>query len=116
MNTNSEHRDIEKMLHDALLEMNWLLPQTVEEVNTAEAQDACQAIPALPAHLADPMQILAVPRSALADILKFPGVDAPVAEGLRACAARNGTGISEEVLKKMEKNRARSEQDGEAPR
>lgn len=97
----------ERLVYEAFKQSGKFLPQSEEEVETAEAELASKPVE-LPPSLRDPLAILrrkAKPRA----VPNLPApADTDAAENM-ACAARNGSNIPPEVLAQMEADEARAD-------
>jgi hypothetical protein len=94
--------EADALVYEAFRRSGAFLPQTPEEVQAAEAEIDEERIE-LPLSLRDPMAILDK-KAKPAVVLPFPkrpAVDAEAVSNM-ACAARNGSDISPEVLSQME--------------
>jgi hypothetical protein len=99
--------EAERLVYEAFKQGGNFLPQTVEEVEAAEAELAGKPVE-LPPHLRDPLAILKRKAKPRAVPHKPVSTDTTAAENM-ACAARNGSEIPPDVLAQMDADEARAE-------
>jgi hypothetical protein len=99
--------EAERLLYQTLLELGWLVPQTMAEVERAEKRLGQTPIE-LPSVLQDPFAVLDDKVPNRSPVLPTPTIDQTTVENL-ACAARNGGDVPPEIQALMERDRKRAE-------
>lgn len=104
--------EAECLIYEAFKRAGKFLPQTPEEVETAEAELGNERVQ-LPPSLRDPLAILRrTPRPGA--VIKLPAPPDTDAVNKMACAAKNGSEIPPDVLAQMDADEAQADTVGES--
>lgn len=105
----NENNSLAADVYAAAESLGWLIPRHEDDVASAEAQIGRGKV-VLPPELADPAAVLARPGSPLPKAsLQFPP-QPPINTGL-AAAARNGGRLTDDILKRMRRDRQAAQDD-----